>query len=1065
MKITKFIIKNSTTVFVCLLLVVLFGLSAYLTMPREAAPDIAIPVVIVNTVYVGVSPSDIETLITNPLEKKLKGLENVEEIRSTSGDSFSSIVIQFTTNVDVEDAVRKVKDKVDQVKKDLPADANEPNVIEINLSDIPIMVVNVSGEYDPAKLKKVADRIKNYLEPINGVLDIKIAGGLEREIQVIPDPKKLSQYKISLDRISRTLAAENMNIPGGVLDIGNSKYLIRIPSELKSLSTISNLVISTGQGGGGQGASVGQAVSNPPIYLRDVADVLDAYKDVSSYSRMNFRDSVSLSIQKRSGENVIRISDEIKKRLKEIEPSLPPTTKINVITDQSIEIKDMVTELENSLLLALILVCVVLFMFLGFTNSVFISIAVPLSMLIGFIILHYFMGVTLNMVVLFSLILALGMLVDDSIVVVENIYRFLEKGYSRYEAAVQATQEVAWPVFGATLTIIAAFFPLLFIPGIAGKFMWYLPVGVMVTISASLFVALFVNPVIAAHFIRLSSKHRQQKGPKTPNRFMIFYERTLHYAIYHRKTTITFIIFCFIFSIVLYSKTSPGVEFFPEVTPDKVYIDITAPESYTLEATNQATSIIEKRLKANANIQNIITTVGLSSGWIFLGGAGSPNQARIIAEFKNKKYQTEDPLKTIEWIRSVIQDIPGIQVNIQKEGMGPPSSGSAISIQISGPDYKRLAFYADQIKSILLQTKGVVDIKDNFIHGKPEILIDVDREKANILGVNSILLASTIRTSVQGSKISVFRENADEYDITLRLPKPDRNSIQRIEELSIFNTQGQQIPLHALANIQTSGGIGAIQHTDAKRVVTVEAKPAKGYYSSERLKVVKEALKSFPLDDGYAIDFAGENKTQSTMAAYLQKAFFITLLLILLVLVVEFNSIVLPFIIMSSIILSLIGILFGLCIFHKPFGIIMTGIGIISLAGIVVRNGIILIQYIRQLREEGLDKYTAVIQGGKTRVRPVLLTAATAVLGLVPMTFGLNFNFKYFFAHLFLVNPFSNFWTSLEFGSQSAEFWGSMGSAMTIGLTVGTILTLVVVPVLYISLDNLIERFKKPDVK
>lgn len=1047
MSVTRFTIKNSTTVFVTLVLILIMGLSAYLAMPRESAPDIPIPVVIVSSTYVGVSPADMESLVTNPLEKKLKGLANIEKITSTSGDSYSVVVIEFNANIDVEDAVRKVKDKVDQAKKDLPTDVKGPDVIEINLSDIPFMVLNISGEYGSIKLKEVSKRIKDQLEPIKGVLNVTLAGGLEREIQVIPDSKKLSKYNISLDRLSKIVSAENMNIPGGVMDIGNSKYVIRIPTEFKAAKEIESLVVS----------NPGQM----PVYVRDIAQVVDGYKDRSSYSRMNFTESVSLSIQKRSGENVIQIVEKVKKRLKELEPTLPATTKIHFTVDESKEIQTMVDELENSIILGLIFVCLVLFMFLGITNSMFISIAVPLSMLIGFIILH-FMGVTLNMVVLFSLILALGMLVDDSIVVVENIYRFLEKGYNRVDAAIEGTKEVAWPVFGSTLTTIAAFIPLLFIPGVAGKFMWYLPVGVITTISASFFVAIFVNPVIAANFMRLSSKHRKQEriGTKKINRFMIFYENLLKAAVHYRKTTLLLACLTFVISIVVFALTSAGVEFFPATTPDKVYLDITMPASYTLDGTNAVASIIETRIKNHPNIKSLSTTAGAaSSGGLFSTGAENPNKGRIIVEFQDVRERTENPVKTIEWMRKTVKDIPGLEVDIKEASMGP-SSGAPISVQISGPDYARLEGYANQIKEMISKMDGIVDITDDYVRAKPEVLIKVNREKANILGINSLSLSSTVRTAIQGSKVSSFRDGIDEYDITVRFPQPERNSLQRIEEIMLTTIQGQQVPLVEVADVQTSGGIGAIKHQNSNRVVTVEAKPAKGFYASERLKAIGVQLKSFPLEDGYTVRFAGENEKREEMGNYLQKAFLIALMLILMVLVIEFNSVILPLIIMSSIILSLIGILFGLAIFHKPFGIIMTGVGIISLAGVIVRNGIILIQYIRQLREEGMEKYEAVILAGKTRLRPVLLTAGTAVLGLVPMTFGINFNFKYFFANLFHQNLITTISHAVEIGSQSAQFWGSMGSAMSIGLTVGTILTLIVVPALYISLDNLSERIR-----
>lgn len=1044
MNITKWSVKNYLTIFVLIAMIVMIGLMSYISLPREAAPDITIPYIIVSTVYPGVSPIDMETLVTHPLEKKLKNLANVKKISSTSGDSFSAITIEYRSGVDIDDALRKVKDKVDTAKSDLPKDCNDPEVMEINLSDFPIMIINVAGDFGPVQLKTVADRIKEEIEGVKGVLDVKISGGVEREIQIIPDPEKLKKFAVSLNQISQTLSGENLNIPGGVIDIGSNKYQIRIPSEFKTVEDIENVVVASPKGN--------------PIYLRDLANVEDSFKDITSYSRMNNIDSVSISVQKRSGENIIRIGKDIQKRLKDLEHRLPTGTQINVVTNSADRITEMVDELENSIMLGLVLVILTLFFFMGFKNATFISLAMPFSMLIAFTVFSLF-GVTLNMVVLFALILALGRLVDDAIVVVENIFRHYQMGHSRVEAALKGTSEVTSAVVTSTLTTVAAMLPLLFIPGIAGQFMKYLPICVISTILASLFVAVCINPVLSSRFMSKESRFFSSTETVAPW-YVEFYSRVLDWALSRKKRVVGLTILSLILSVVLAVFLLPGVEFFPETTPAKSVINVTAPQSYNLDATNDIVVQIEKALKENRNINNIITVVGTAGGGHFSGGGTEQsNQASITVEYQDVDKRIESPFQTIEWIREKMANIPGAEIDITNEAMGPPS-GAPIGISVAGKDFEKIRDYVDQIKDIMREMGGIVDITDDYIKARPEIVVRIDRDRASQLGINSMLLASTIRTSIQGSKVSTLRDGSDDYDISVRLPENQRDNVQSLEELFVTNFQGQPISILDVAQIEQGNGVGAIRHQDLDRVITIEAKPAAKFFAAERLKAIQKRLKNFPMEEGYSVKFVGENEMMQETSAYLKKAMLIAVFIIALILITEFNSYVLPFIILTTIVFSLIGILLGLVIFQRPFGIIMTGVGVISLAGVIVNNGIVLIDYINQLRKRGYNAMDAVRIGGRVRLRPVLLTAVATVLGLVPMTFGINFDFKHFFANLFQVNPFSNFFGSVILGGDSFEFWGSMGSAVTMGMVVGTLLTLIVVPVLYVIFDQLGMRFK-----
>lgn len=1040
MKLTNFAISKSLTVFVLIALLVFGGITAYVQMPREAAPDITIPYIMVQTLYFGVSPSDMETLVTNEMESKLKGIADVKEITSTSGDSYSLVVIEFIQNVDIDDALQKVKDKVDEAKSELPADAEDPVVFEINFSDMPVLVMNIAGDYSEDKLKKIAEDLQDQIQTVTGVLDVQIAGGLDREVHIIADQNKLNQYNLGLTDISKTIKNENMNLPGGDVKIGKSNYLLRIPGEFKKISQIKDLIISENNG--------------KPVYLRDVAKVADSYKEKETYSRYNGRNSISISVQKRSGENIVRVCDDIKDIVSEFKSTFPSGTELDYITDYSEEILDMVTELENSIMLGMFMIVAVLFLFMGFRNAMFVGIALPLSMLVSFIVLHYILGITLSMVTLFGLILALGMLVDNAIVIVENIYRYLEEGHNRVKAAKLATAEVAWPVIASTATTIAAFVSLLYMPGIMGEFMKFIPICVITTISSSLFVALIINPVICASFLKKKIKHVHHN--KKWEKFVGLYKIALIKAIKHKKTTIFLSIFTFIFSIVLFMVANGKFEFFPSTTPTEIYVDIHTKTGSNIEHTNLIAEKIENILQTNLNIKKVVSTIGVA-------GESSKNNdssyARIIAVFNEGKERIESPLKTIDWIRDFTSKIPGIEVTVAQDNHGPPT-GEPINIQISGSDFSVLLKISEDIKNVMNSINGIVDIKDNYDQGKTEIIVNVNREQATRLGTSTAQIASTIRTAVKGEEISTFREFNEEYDIILRLKKEQRNDLAKIEQLLVAGNDGM-IPILNVADIKIEKGIGTIKHLDSKKLIEITADVSSGSNANQKLNEIKKILSKKDFPSGYFIKYGGENEDMQIMADYLNKAFVFAIFLIGMILISQFNSIFIPIVIISSVFLSLIGIFLGLVFFNKPFGIVMTGIGVISLAGVVVNNAIVLVDYITQLRKEGMDREEAIITAGTVRLRPVLLTALTTILGLFPMSFGINYDFKNLFNNLFNTNIFSNLINSFVIGGESTEMWGSMGSALTIGLIVGTILTLIVLPSIYIAIDDLMIKIRK----
>ena len=1018
MLITKLAIKWRASVFLLMMVFTVFGSISYVTLPRESTPDIPIPYIMIMTVYAGVSPTDIESLVTLKLEKELKGLKGVKQINSYSSESVSNIAIEFQPNVDVERALQRVKDKVDRAKADLPKDlTEEPQVIEISTSDFPVMVVTVAGNIPEAELKKIADDMQTDFEGVPGVLEVNLSGDRERQIQLLFDYERMQSYGLSMNDLANAVRNENINIPGGSMAIGRGNYLLRIPGEYTDPKMIEDVVVAIRDGS--------------PIYLKDVATIKDTFEDRESYARINGRDAISLTIKKRAGANIIELGENVKKIIAARQEVLPPIIQITITTDVTHEIVKMVHELENHLITGLILVVLVLFFFLGGTNSFFTALAIPFSMLMSFIIFEY-MGMTLNMLVLFSLIMALGMLVDDAIVIVENIFRHMQEGKNRVDAAIAASEEVGWPVIASTLTKILAFLPLVFWPGIVGNFMGYIPITLIITLSMSLFVALVFNPVICSTFMRINPKKINHDGELEFGRFMRFYMKSVNAALNHRFITILISIMFMVAPIILFSISGLGTEFFPTSDPTRIYIRANAPQGTNAETTNDMVLKFEAATKGEQDVKLILGEVGGGVATNKDFGGTVTHLGRLTVEFIDFNDRKESSVTVMNRIRDRLGIFPGAEVVLEKERMGPPT-GDPISIEISGSSVDTLGEIAAQIKEIIRPIPGLVDLKDDYIKSKPELRIDVDREKAALLGLNTASIASTVRGAMYGLDAGKYREGEDEYDIKVRLPEEQRKSLDNIKHLMIAANSGGYVPISSVADINIGAGFGRISRVDFKRVVTVTAN-VDGRSSIEVLNDVRNKLADFKTPAGYAIDYTGEKEDQDEASQFLAKAFSIAIFLILMVLMIEFNSISQTLIILGTVLLSLGGVFLGLLITQTSFGIIMTGIGIISLAGVVVNNGIILIDYTNKLREKGYKMRDAIVHGGAVRFRPVMLTAMTAILGMLPMATGYGISVRNF---------------SIEKGAEMAQWWSPMANAIIFGLSFATILTLIVVPVLY----------------
>jgi CzcA family heavy metal efflux pump len=1013
-------LKRQVTVLALLVIIVIAGIYCYATLPRESFPDITIPYVFVTTTYEGVAPEDIEQLITIPIERKLKGIDNVEEIRSTSAEGLSTVAIKFLPKVDLDDAVQKVRDKVDQAKNDLPADlADDPAIQEVNFSDMPVIRVVLSGPFSLRRLQNLAEDLQDQIESITGVLEARISGGLEREIHVEFDLDRVGAYNVPFSSIINSVARGNVNMPGGSMDIGEGKYLVRVPEDFKHPSDIFSIVAFVRDG--------------KPVYLRDIAFIRDAFKDPLTRSRINEEKSVTIAVSKRSGENIVRVTDEVKQIVEDMRPQLPQTLKIDLTADMSNDVRLMVADLENNIISGLILVLCVILVFIGGQSAIFVALAIPYSMFITFALLTSF-EVTLNMVVLFSLILALGMLVDNGIVIVENIYRHMQQGKTRQDAARFGADQVAWPVITSTLTTLGAFSPMMFWPGIMGEFMGYLPMTLIMALSASLFVALIINPVLSARYQKVKpvTSHKNNPHPQEPfvKRFYLF---LLRWCLRHRWVVVLSSFAMLVAAVTAFSMFGKGTEFFPETEPKRAYVNIKAPEGTNLDTSDKLVAQVEKIVSEYEDIRYVISNIGALGGDPFSQGGTGTHISRVVLDFKDFHDRSRPSSEIVNEVRQrILQTIKGAEVQVEKEEEGPPT-GPPINIEIAGEDILRLGELAAAVRKEIRDIPGLVDLKDNFVKGKPEIRVGVDKEKAALMGLDTYTIAYTVKAAINGVKAGVYREGKDEYDIIARLPERDRRSIENLKRITVSGPRGEPIPLTSLAEISLGSGIGAIMRLDQKRVVTISG-DVSGRLANDVIKDIDALLqKNINWPRGYDYHFSGEQEEQAKAQAFLSKAFFACIAIILLILMTQFNSFITPFIIITSVILSLVGVFIGLLVTGTAFGIIMTGIGVISLAGVVVNNAIVLIDYYNQLLAKGFECFDALIRAGSVRFRPVMLTAITTILGLLPMATGVSFDFRKM---------------ALDIGGESSQWWGPMAVAVIFGLGFATLLTLIVVPVL-----------------
>jgi len=1106
-------INNKTSVYIMTIIITLAGIMSYMNLPKEQFPEVVFPQILVNTIYAGTAPKDMENLVTKHIEKQVKSINGVKQVNSSSIQDFSMINIEFNTDVDVPVAKQRVKDAVDKARKDLPNDlTREPEVIDIDVSQIPIMNVHLSGDYPLDKLKDYADDLKDRIEGLKEITRCDIVGALDKEIQVDVDMYKMQAADITMRDIESAIKYENMTISGGQVKMDGLKRSINVVGQYTESSKIGDIIIRSGSGA--------------TIYLKDIAVITDGFKEKESYSRLDHDNVVTLNVIKKSGMNLIDASDKIKEISKEMqEEHFPKGLKLTITGDQSDKTKVTLDDLINTIIIGFILVTIILMFFMGTTNAIFVAMSVPLSMFIAFMFMPV-IGFTLNMIVLFAFLLALGIVVDDAIVVIENTHRIFDHGkVPIVKAAKMAAGEVFLPVLSGTLTTLAPFIPLAFWQGVIGKFMFYLPITLIVTLLASLLVAYIINPVFAVDFMKPhhegEEKRKVTKGFKITsivfgviillsylaknwglgnfvltlyglyclNRFVLHqviekfqnktwpsvqekYKKILLVILEGNKPRWILIgtVVLFFFSIALTAIRSPKVEFFPQSEPNFVFTYISLPIGTDQVYTDSITHIIEDKIFAvvgdsNPIVESVISNVavGANNPQSF-DFSVSPHLGKVTVAFVPfGRRDGESTVAYLDKIREAVKGMPGAEITVEQEQGGPPT-GKPINIEITGDEFEQLTVVSKDVKRYLdsLQIPGIEELKSDLQTNKPEIVIEIDRERANREGISTAVIGKELRDAIFGAEVSKFKDAKDDYPIQLRYAFDQRNNVNALMNLKItfrdMNMGGliRQVPLSSVAKVSYGNTFGGIKRKNQKRLVTISSNVLSGYNANEIVDKIKKAVKRYPLPRSVNVNLTGEQEKQAETGAFLGKAMLISFGLIFLILVTQFNSISKPLIIFVEIFFSIIGVLLGLSIFNMSVSIVMTGVGVIALAGIVVRNGILLVEFTDLLMEQGMPYREAIIEAGKTRMTPVILTASATILGLIPLAVGLNIDFVALFSEL---NP------HIHFGGDNVAFWGPLSWTMIFGLSFATFLTLILVPVMLLLSNNLKVKFGVPVVK
>ncbi|MCA6440071.1 MAG: efflux RND transporter permease subunit [Sediminibacterium sp.] len=1123
---TSWAVDNRTAIYIITILISLYGLNKFNTMPKEQFPDIVVPTISVTTVYFGNSPKDIENLVTRPIEKQLKSISGakVKKIQSTSQQDFSLIVVEFDTDIKTELAKQKVKDAVDKAQTDLPNDlTSQPNVQEFAFSELPIMFVNISGSYDGVRLKKYADKLQDRFEEMKEVSRAEIVGAPEREIQINVDPIKMQAAKITFTDIANAVGYENKDISGGLVDVGDMKRNIKVKGQFVSALDMQNIIIKN--------------ISGAPIYLRDIATLVDTVKETESYARLGGENVITLNIVKRSGENLINTADGIKKIVAEMQASqdLPKDLKVLITGDQSKQTKTSFNELVNTIIIGFVLVLLILMFFMGVTNAFFVALSVPLSVFVAFLFLpvaDFIVGtdVTLNFIVLFALLFGLGIIVDDAIVVIENTHRIYNNGKVKIErSAKEAAGEVFIPVLAGTATTLAPFFPLLLWKGLIGKFMIYLPTMLILTLAASLIVAFIINPVFAVSFMKPEGREFEQ--PKAAifkkwwfwtmgvfgilfnligwhgfGNFLIFmallivleryvlrniihyfqervlpglmsrYEKLLRWILVGRRPSwfLVGLFLLFPISLILLVLRNNPKPFFPSGDPNFVYVYLKMPIGTSTKTTDSVVRILENKVykilekekpgTEGSMVESVIANVAVSANNPRDNNRSTQsNLGRIQISFVEfEKRHGKSSAVYLDEIRKAMKGIPGASIEVGKEDGGPPTD-PPVNIEIVGDNFEQIAKVAYDLQNHLDTNRvaGIQNLQLDVDLNNPEITVNINRERALQEGVSTGQVGMALRTAIFGQEVSKLKDGEDDYKIQLRYQGRARNNVVDLMNMRItfrdFNSgQIKQIPLSSVATIDYTNTAGGVKRKNLHRTIQIQSAVTDPsltpIINAELAKLIDEFKRKSPLPPDVVIRQTGESEQQAETLSFLGVSMLTALLLIFLILVLQFNSLSKPFIVLTEIFFSIIGVFMGYAITGMSMATIMVGVGVVGLAGIVIKNGILLIEFTDELRGRGYRTREAAIQAGKIRIIPVMLTALATILGLLPLAIGFNIDFVSMFQHL---NP------HIFLGGDSVVFWGPLSWTIIFGLIFSFFLTLIMVPSMYL----ISERLRRPMAK
>jgi len=1090
-KLSDMAVENRITMYVLTVIFVVAGLFSYMTTQKESFPEVTFPYYSVMTIYPGTSPEDMENLVTRKIEKEIKSVDGIKEVTSKSLQDVSLIIVEFETGVNEITASQDIKDAVDKAKPELPKDILEdPEVTSIDISEMPVLNVNLSGDLSLVKLKEYADDLQDKIEGFEEISKVEIIGAPEREIQINVDIYKMQAAGVTFQQIHDRISQENMTISGGLIDMKDLKRSMRVTGEIDTPLELKDILIKDG------------------VYLKDVADVVDGFKEVESYARLRGENVITLNIIRKSGKNLLDAIDKTIALVDEYKEKSPESLVITMTGDQSRTTRNNISELINTVIFGFIIVVMVLMFFMGIKNSIFVGIAIPISMIVSLIFIQL-VGFTINMVVLMAFILVLGIVVDNAIVVVENIYRHYMEDEDKTitEAVKVGVGEVAMPVFTGTVTTIAPFVPLLFWPGIMGKFMMYIPATIIITLVVSMVVAYICNPVFAVSFMNRTNLAKQPFVKKKFIRMLVIlggsavvahilgltvlgnaaiisvvgyillkllinpaivsfqekflpkmssgYKHMIEKVLVGRRPlyiTLSTVILLFV-TFFLMGVFKPSVVLFPNGDPNQIFAYVTMPAGTSIDKTNEVTKEVEARFADiikldNPDLEYLISNVAVNAGKGLFDRSAQDKLSKVTAGFVEYKYRKNESTDVVlNKIRQSFLDEPiaGAEIVVEMDAKGPPT-GDPISIEISGEEYPVLIGMEQKIREIIKESgiAGIERVKSDLEVSNPELVIDIDRKKANKYGITTGYIGMVIRNAIYGDEVSKYREGDDEYDIMVRLKREDRYDISTIMNMHMIvpNPSGgiSSIPISAVANVVPSTSYGGIIRKDFERVVTLSSNVLEGYNANEIIASLKTELSGQEWPDNYTVKFGGEQDDQKEAGSFLMVALLVAIAMIFVVLVAQFNSLAKPLIILLQILFSMIGILLGFTLCGLDMSIVMTGMGIIAVAGIVVKNAIILIDYIDSKLAEGMKLKEAVIDAGATRLTPVLLTAASTILGVLPLGIGFNINFQTLLTEL---NPHI-FW-----GGDSAAFWNPLAWTIIFGLGFATFLTMIVVPALY----------------